>query len=114
MTRWSINDDVHFWVKDLIESWIGDANLDREFNSSDMVQVFASGKYETGERAGWIEGDWNGDGVFASSDMVTAFVDGGYEKGQRVDASAVPEPTSVILLLAGLMVTVIHRRRLRA
>ena len=50
------------------------------FNSSDMAQVFAAGKYETGQEAGWADGDWNGDGIFDSSDMVTAFVDGGYEK----------------------------------
>jgi hypothetical protein len=100
------------WVKDARRTWAGDANLDSEFNSSDMVQVFVTGKYETGEDASWAEGDWNGDGIFNSSDMVRAFVDGGYEKGLRMDAAAVPEPTSVLLLAAGLMgVAIVQQRR---
>ena len=75
-------DDHTAWVKEFKNTWFGDADLDGEFNSSDMVQVFAAGKYETGEAAGWAEGDWNGDGVFDCSDMVAAFADGGYEKGR--------------------------------
>ena len=73
--------DHRVWVKVLKHTWFGDANLDGEFNSGDMVQVFVLGKYETGEEASWAEGDWNGDGFFDSSDMVAAFADGGYEKG---------------------------------
>ena len=73
--------DHRIWLEDLARSFFGDANLDGEFNSSDMVQVFAAGKYEAKEAAGWAQGDWSGDGFFGSSDMVTAFVDGGYEKG---------------------------------
>ena len=40
-------DDRLNWVKELKGTSIGDANLDGEFNSGDMVQVFVSGKYET-------------------------------------------------------------------
>ena len=32
------------WVNDLKNTWIGDANLDLEFNSGDMVQVFVAGQ----------------------------------------------------------------------
>ena len=35
----------------------GDANLDGEFDSSDLTAVFQSAKYETGDDAGWTEGD---------------------------------------------------------
>jgi hypothetical protein len=80
--------------------WIGDANLDLEFNSSDMVQVFVPGKYEKVVLAGWEEGDWNGDRNFDSGDMVSAFVEGGYEKGQRL-AAAAPEPTAAFAVLIG-------------
>ncbi len=38
--------DVSVWIKDLSHSWIGDANLDGEFNSSDLVSVLSSGTYE--------------------------------------------------------------------
>ncbi len=88
------------WVEVLKETWIGDANLDGEFNSSDMVEVFAQGKYETGEDAAWNEGDWDGNLKFDSSDMVAAFAGGGYEKGKRPEAavSAVPEPSSAAIV----------------
>jgi hypothetical protein len=101
-------EDHRIWVKEWKNTWYGDANLDDEFNSSDFVQVFAAGKYETGwvdewgivrgETASWAEGDWNGDGVFGSSDLVTAFADGGYELGPSTATAVVPEPGSWLLL----------------
>lgn len=57
----------------------GDANLDEHFNSADMVQVFAAGKYETGQAATWAQGDWNEDGVFNSSDLSYAYANNTYE-----------------------------------
>ena len=120
---YDLNDDdlVNFadrqvWVNDLKNTWIGDANLNGEFNSGDMVQVFSRGKYEKPETAGWEDGDWNGDTVFGSSDMVAAFVGGGYEKGLKHGpnpaVSAVPEPSSLVLALIGAMglVGVVRRR----
>ena len=88
--------DLHFWVTDLKDTWIGDANLDGEFNSGDFVQVFSAGKYETDEFATWSEGDWNADERFDSGDFVAAFANGGYEQGPRV-AAAVPEPSGRLL-----------------
>ena len=44
---------------------VGDTNLDGEFSSGDLVQVFVDGKYETNEEAGWEQGDWNGDHHFS-------------------------------------------------
>ena len=55
---------------------IGDSNGDGAFDTSDLVAVFAAGKYETGECAEWAEGDWNRDGVFNSDDFSYAFADG--------------------------------------
>ena len=67
-------------IKDQLNTYFGDANLDRRFDSSDLVTVFKAGKYENGlaGSAGWAEGDWNGDGLFNSTDLVLAFQDGGY------------------------------------
>ena len=106
------------WVNDLKNTWIGDSNMDLQFNSGDMVQVFVRGKYETGEDAGWEDGDWNGDMKFGSSDMVAAFVAGGYEKGFKdplpvAAVSAVPEPTSLLLLSLGLLGLTARWRRSR-
>jgi hypothetical protein len=96
--------DVNVWVKDLFDSWIGDANLNREFNSSDLILVLASGTYESGGQAVWSTSDFNGDGLANSSDLVAALADGGYELGPPpVLAASVPEPSTwALILLAGL------------
>ena len=92
-----VNDeDVLVWAKDLKSTWLGDANLDGEFNSSDLVAVFAASKFEKGVDASWQEGDWNGDGRFGTGDLVAAFSDGGYEKGER-NLQVVPEPSAACL-----------------
>ena len=105
--------DRSIWVKDLRRTWIGDSNLDNEFNSGDLVAVFAAGRYETGEMANWEQGDWNGDMLFNSTDLVAAFSDGGYEQGPQPAAlAAIPEPTSwVMLILGGLGIAQLCRRR---
>lgn len=91
-------------------SWIGDSDLNGEFNSGDFVKVFGAAKYETGQSAGWGDGDWNGDGEFNSSDFVAAFVDGGYEKGPVAPVANVPEPSTAVLFLIGLTALLRQRR----
>ena len=105
-------DDRKIWVNDLKNTWIGDVNLDLEFNSSDMVQVFVQGKYERQEDAKWEEGDWDGNLRFNSGDMVAAFVAGGYERGKKAAAtSAVPEPSTWALALLAALTGLAARRR---
>lgn len=104
--------DVNEWIKNISNSWIGDANVDGEFNSGDFVAVFTSGKFETGDTASWAEGDWNGDGKFDSGDFVAAFTDGGFEMGPRPAAAAsVPEPSSLFLVALGTLCLFKVRRR---
>ncbi len=104
--------DREMWVHDLKRTYIGDANLNGEFNSEDFVQVFAAGKYESGQAALWSEGDWSGDQVFDSSDFVAAFVDGGYELGPRqVAVSAVPEPGGLALFVLCILSATVWIRR---
>jgi hypothetical protein len=106
-----VNDaDIGVWVKDLRNSWIGDANLDGEFNSADLVNVLASGTYEADLDSVWSTGDFNGDGRTNSSDLVAALSDGGYEMGPRGAVAAVPEPSSCALILAGLLSWIVTRR----
>ncbi|MCA9213073.1 MAG: hypothetical protein KDB27_08410 [Planctomycetales bacterium] len=104
------NEDRIAWVKELKNTYFGDANLDNEFNSGDMVAIFTVGKYETGQPAGWAEGDWTGDGLFDSGDLVAAFQDGGYEQGLRIETIAVPESHGCFCLAIGLLLTVPHLR----
>ncbi|MCA9197630.1 MAG: hypothetical protein KDA87_08840, partial [Planctomycetales bacterium] len=86
------------WVRNLGNTYFGDANFDGEFNSSDLVQIFTANTYEQG-LATWATGDWNGDGRFTSADLVAAFQDGGFELGPRTALQAVPEPSSLLLWL---------------
>ncbi|MFC1758396.1 PEP-CTERM sorting domain-containing protein [Planctomycetota bacterium] len=99
-------DDIDMWVNELRHTYFGDANVDGQFDTKDLIKMFQAAKYETGEMATWSEGDFNGDGFANSSDLVLAFIQNGYEKGQRwvepAGAQAVPEPASVALLLVGL------------
>ena len=95
--------DRRVWVKDLSSTWFGDSNLDGDFNSTDLVKVFAAGEYEdaVSRNSTWATGDWTGDAEFDSSDFVFAFQDGGYE--QLAAFRAVPEPCSITLLLIALV-----------
>jgi hypothetical protein len=95
--------DVEFWVRDLFNSWMGDADLDGQFSSTDLVTVLASGSYEADVDSVWSTGDFNGDRRTNSTDLVVALADGGYEAGPRMAVATVPEPSSVALLLLGLV-----------
>lgn len=108
------NADRDVWVNTLKNTWYGDANLDGVFDSGDFVAVFTIGEYEDAiaDNSGWAEGDWNGDKDFDSGDFVVAFQAGGYDQGAKAAVSAVPEPSSfVLMMLAGLAFTRGRRRR---
>lgn len=81
----------------------GDANLDGQFDSADLVRVFQPGEYEdaTTGNSGWSEGDWNGDGDFGTPDLLLAFQEGRY--ASNTFATTVPEPTASASLVAILL-----------
>lgn len=89
------------WIEDLRNTYLGDSNLDGEFNSTDFVSVFTSKQYEDGfaGNSTWATGDWNGDTEFDSSDFVAAFTGAGYEQGPRAIVQ-VPEPTFGLVTIA--------------
>lgn len=109
-------DDRLAWIRDLNNTYVGDADLNGEFNSGDFVVVFTAGEYEdaVADNSLWNEGDWDGDGDFTSSDFVFAFSDGGYEQGPRTATSAVPEPAAHLLSLVGMAAVVARTRRTRS
>jgi hypothetical protein len=94
--------DIDFWVVDLKRTWLGDANLDGEFNSGDFVTIFQEGKFETNTAATWGQGDWNGDLRFNTGDFVVAFQGGGFELGPRPAMATVPEPAGILWAPAAL------------
>ena len=75
----------------------GDSNLDKQFNTDDVVVVLSGNKFEKDEDATWAEGDWNGapdagflyggdpppgDNRFTTLDIVAALGSGNYETGE--------------------------------
>ncbi len=92
--RWSdVNGDAQTNADDLVsllseylQSSIGDANLDGQFDARDLVQVFQRGQFEDTitDNATWADGDWNGDSDFDSGDFVIAFQKGLYGDAANV------------------------------
>jgi hypothetical protein len=109
----TVNDqDRDTLIHQVLNTWYGDVDLNGEFNSGDLVEVFTAGEYEDAseDNSGWAEGDWNGDRDFTSTDLVIAFQDNGYVQAPRLEMKAVPEPTSLAILMAGLMAIAVPRR----
>ena len=106
--------DVHFLVENILHTWIGDVNLDGEFNTTDLVEVFRSGQFEDEieNNSSWAEGDWNADLDFTTGDLVSAFQDGGFERGKRNAAIDIPEPSSLygILVFCGVAIWPVRPR----
>jgi hypothetical protein len=108
-------DDVRVWVEELGRTYYGDADLDGEFSSQDLISVLATGQYEDGiaGNSTWSTGDWQVDGEFTSADLVTALAGGGYGQGPRPPAAApVPEPCGTLSLSLGMLVLIACRRQL--
>ena len=103
-------DDIATWVHSLANTYFGDANLDGEFNSSDLISVLAAGTYETDVDAGWASGDFDGSGRFDTGDLILALADGGYERGPRAAVGVVPEPCGLLLLALGIFGLAVKRR----
>jgi hypothetical protein len=91
--------DLRYFVKYLAKTWMGDADLNGQFDSHDLVAVAQAGKFESDAPAVWSEGDWLGDGRFTSSDIVAALQEGGYDTGPRPAVATVPELSTVWQLL---------------
>ena len=103
--------DLRIWTQDLKRTWIGDANLDGQFNSQDLIAVLASGTYEADVESNWSTGDFNGDRRTDSADLIAALADGGYEQGPRAAVSVVPELGGALLLALGMLGVGLERSR---
>lgn len=107
-------DDITELVAVEMNTYIGDANLDGEFNTGDLVAIFQAGQYEDDVvgTSTWETGDWNGDAEFGTGDLLFAFQQGGFEQGPRAAlAAAIPEPTASSLLALGGLLLIGRRPR---
>ena len=77
--------DRTYWIEVVHRTYAGDANLDGEFNTNDLVTVLQAGLYEDAisGNASWETGDWDGDADFETGDLVVALQGGGFEVGPR-------------------------------
>lgn len=77
--------DMDYMIEEILQTSVGDVNLDGLFNSSDLVQIFQRGVYEDAVlgNATYGDGDWNCDGDFTSSDLVLAMQAGAYESPRK-------------------------------
>ena len=80
----------------------GDANNDGKVDGSDVTIL--AGNWQKGVSDGlvasWDEGDFNGDGKVDGSDVT--ILAGNWQYGVSTAASAVPEPSTIILLISAL------------
>lgn len=105
-------EDRDYWVREIMQSGPGDANFDGQFNSDDLLQVFAAGEYEDliAANSRWSTGDWNYSGDFNSRDLVAAAQSGHYDQGPIVKPAAVPESSSGAIALVLFACSRIRRR----
>jgi sulfatase modifying factor 1 len=83
----------------------GDTNLDWSIDESDMANLLAGGKFDSGLPGAptWSEGDFNYDDRFDILDIVSAFSTNLYQQGSYVSLPsqavvAVPEPSATIIV----------------
>ena len=89
----------------------GDANGDGKVDGSDVTIL--AGNWQKGVSDGltatWAEGDFNGDGKVDGSDVT--ILAGNWQYGVEAAAAAVPEPSTIILILCGIGAMFAFRRR---
>jgi hypothetical protein len=106
----------------LMETFIGDANLDHAVTVADLARLAPF--FGTTTTGGWADGDFNGDGVVNAADIemlepfyglgttgpIPSFVDALASVGL---AGVVPTPEPASLLLLGVPMLLLTRRRVR-
>jgi hypothetical protein len=110
-------EDHRIWVEELKSTYFGDSNLDGQFSTDDLVQVFRDAKYESESLADWASGDWNADGEFNSRDFVIAWQSNSFENGPRnrvvVGAVPIPEPSFEFLTVIAIFSSILTLYRKR-
>jgi hypothetical protein len=97
------------WIKDYYGTWIGDANLDRQVNSTDLNALALNWRRTNADS--WSQGDFNGDSIVNAADLNALALN--WRSGVNVAAAsaAVPEPAGMALLYVGAFLATLTLRR---
>ncbi len=106
--------DFAFLIEQILRTSVGDSNLDRSFDSTDLIVVFQAGEYEdtVAGNSTWAEGDWDCDGDFNSLDLIAAFQAGTYALPALPAAAAVSPSDLGAALQDGQWNTEVDRARI--
>ena len=96
--------DRDFWITDLKETFVGDANLDGQVDAADLNALALS--WQDDDATSWGHGDFNGDGLVTSTDLNDLALNW---RGGIPQAAAVPEPTSHVLLAMAVAMLLVSR-----
>lgn len=102
------SDDREFWITDLKETFIGDANLDGHVDATDLNALALSWRVD--DVTSWGNGDFNGDGSVNATDLNALALNW---RSEGASAAAVPEPSSGSLLVMLSLTTMMTGRRIR-
>ena len=101
-------DDRIFWITDIKDTFLGDANLDGKVNAADLNTLALS--WQSTAATSWSQGDFNGDGNVNASDLNGLALNWRNGVAAAAFASLVPEPTSITLLFFGFVSLGLLRR----
>jgi glycosidase len=107
-------DDVKDLLTQILRTQPGDFNLDGRVDSADYVTFRMSGTITTGAR--YYQGDADFDGDVDNADLLTYWSHYGFERQPLAPLSgaalaAVPEPSSLMLVILAIGALAIERRR---
>ena len=97
--------DRQLWINGTAyaNTYVGDANLDGNVDFPDFLALSAG----FGGKGGWADGDFDGNGQVEFPDFLALSANFGESK---TAAASVPEPSSLLILLLGLVAVDIRRR----
>ena len=103
-------DDREFWVGDLANTFMGDADLDQDVDFADFLSLSVG----FGENGGWGQGDFDGDGETKFEDFLLLSENFGKTADLDVsEAASVPEPNNCLVLTLVLAVVTLNQRQRR-
>ena len=105
-------EDRRFLIQDLMGTSFGDSNFDGKVDAVDLNNLALN--WQSASTTSWSMGDFTGDGNTNAADLNLLALN--WRSGQQaaISPASVPEPTSSLLLVVGLVLGVTNFRHRRA